>query len=626
MKLPKIEWQLNDYLRILWFHKWLVIFMCLVFGSMAAFKASQEPNIYQATARIILESDFPDVVRFRDNRMYGGRTEQLFLLTEYRVITSRAVASRVVDDLHLAAFPPFSTAKDPIQTLQGMVSVQPVRGTKLVDITTTGTKPELVARISNSVADSYAQLNLERRREMTTGGMQWLQNEVVKLEEKVRTSSLALQKFREEHGSVEIGEDQQNSALQRLQSLNAAVTETREKRIEAETRYRDKHPQLLELMAKEKELQRALFDQEKRVLDMNRLGVQYSSLLREAKTTEGIYNVLLTRLKELTVEEGVQSNNVQVVDYALIPDYPIGPARQKTTASGVLLGFIIGGGLAFLRELMTRTIRTRSEFEQLLEIPFLGHIPIITTNRPHHEGKTLVVRAGPKSTASEAFRSIRTTVEFLLPPEGTHTILVTSSLPEEGKSFVTLNLAVALQELGRKVVLLDCDLRRPSVHRSLQMDLEPGLSGYLQGNIGEEEVLRRAPLANDLTIATAGITPQQPTDLLSSPRFQQLLHYLKERYQYIFIDTPPVLVSADAAALATIVTGIVFLVRAGVTHSEAALAGKQRLADVGGKIIGGILNGARLELEGSYRYYHYYYYNTEGKSSRKPHRPPRESA
>ncbi len=623
------EWQLDDYLRSLLLHKWGILLITLLFGGYTALQMAQQPNIYRAATRILIETDTPRYLRFQEVMPYGGRgSDREFLQTEYQVIASRAVMSQVVDNLHLAAFPPFSRAKDPVRRLQSMVAVQPVRGTKLVDIGATGLKPELISRIADSVADTYARLNLERRRSLTSGGIGWIQKELEKMEEKIQAAQQGLHNFLEENSGVDFGVEQQKSVLQRLQALNAALTNTRKERIEAQTRFRQKHPKILELQAKEQELQLALFDQEQRALEANRLSIQYSALHREVKTSEQIYNILLTRMKQLSVQEGLETNNVQVVDYAIVPDFPIGPPRRSRTSSSAMVGFAIGCGLAILRELLSRTIRTRQEFEQLLEIPFLGHLPMVQKEHLKRGAATFVAPNIALGGFGEALRSVRTTLEFVLPSAESHLLLVTSSLPEEGKTFCSVNLAVALHELGRKVLLIDGDLRRPSLHRMLKIPLEPGLSGFLEGRIGEEELIQTVPSIEGFPVVAAGMSPTQPTDLLSSPKLAELLKSWRAQFQYILIDSPPTLVAADSVVLASATDGVIFVVRANRTHDEAAIAGKQRLVDVGAKILGGILNVANLQMERGYRYYYSYrYYHSKGYGKeRRGHRPSRRAS
>ncbi|MDO8730133.1 MAG: polysaccharide biosynthesis tyrosine autokinase [Candidatus Omnitrophota bacterium] len=617
------DWQLDDYLRAMRLHRWTILLFVLGSSLLGFSRVIQKPNIYRASARILIETQAPRVVQFQEiaTTSPGDRS---FLQTEYQVISSYAVMSKVVEDLNLASFPPFSQAKDPALMLQSMVLVSPVRATKLVDIIVIGTKPDLITRIANGVAETYARTNLERRRDLTTGGAQWLREEVDRMETRMRESQIKLQEFREQHGATDFGDQTQSSVLQRLQALNVTLNKVREDRLDAEMKYREKHPTLLELMAKERELQLALFDQEQKALELSRLSIQYTALLRESKTSEAIYNILLTRLKELSVQEGLQNNNVQRVDEARLPTSPIGPARAKEVAGATFIGLLLGCGVALLREFTTKTVRTRQDFELLLEIPFLGHIPQISVPRKPRQGQKAILLPDLKSQVAETVRSVRTTLEFILPSDQPHILLLTSALPEEGKSTISINLAIALHELGRKVLLIDADLRRPALHRYLDLPLEPGLSGFLQDTVTAQELLQPVPSVEGLQAISAGLTPRQPTDLLSNQKFQEALRTWKNEFQYILIDSPPVLVAADVAVMATFADGVIYIVRANRTHSEAVAAGKQRLVDVGAKVIGGVLNGAHIELERGYRYYYSNkYYRQEPRRGKKPRGTPK---
>ena len=613
------EWQLEDYLRTLWLNWKLIAALSLAFGITATSSAYQMPNIYRTSARILIDTESPRVVQFQEVGGPSSSWDRSFLQTEYELIASREVMARVLEELHLESFPPFSGSQDPIRALQGMISVEPVRGTRLVNIFSRGTNPELITRIVNAVADNYVRLNLSRRIELTTGGAHWLSEEVDKLEEKMRQAQMKLLEFREQHGTVDFGEENQNSVMQRLQALNASLSKVRDDRLDAEQKYRKQYPDLQELLAKERELQLALFDQEQRALEISRLSIQFNTLLRESKTLESIHNILLTRLKELSVQEGLQNNNISVVDRARVPSGPVGPARRRQAFSGFLLGLLLGGVLSLAREFFTRTIRTRQEFEQTLKIPFLGHVPLIRPVGKQAAPKLILLQQSTSPTV-EALRTIRTTLEFLLAEGPSHSLVITSALPEEGKSFISANLAVGLTELTRKVLLIDGDLRRPTLHRAFGVELEPGLSGYLQDTVSAEEIVRQVPNVEGLSLITAGLSPSQPTDLLTQLKFREFLKQCKEQYQYILIDSCPILVAADASVLAGLADGALFIVRANRTHSEAVLAGKQRLMDVGAKLIGGILNGASLELERGYRYYYSNRYY-RGQKTGRPRTP-----
>ena len=614
------EWQIEDYLRVLFLHRWWVLLLTGTFGGFTALYMAQQPNIYTATTRIVVEFQAARVTQFEEVTPYATDYGDLgFIQTEYRIITSAPVMERVVRTLNLTQFPPFSRSEDPVELLQSLLDVKIVRGTRLVDITASGGKPELTARIADAVAEAYAALNLERRQQQTAGGARWLQDEVIKMEEGMRHAQLALQDFLEKNGTVDFGEAQQNLVLQRLRELSTAITQTREQRIEAETKYRQKHPAIQELVGKEKELAQAMNDQEQKTLEMSRLAIQYNALQREAKTTEGIYNSLLTRSKELSIQEGLKANNVKVVNTAKIPQEPSAPDRGRSIGVACLIGFLLGSGLAFFLELTSKTLRTRQEFEQILEIPFLGYVPLIRPGGVTRGRESLVLLNDSNSTAAEAVRSLRTTLEFLLPSGQQHVLMVTSALPQEGKSLVCANLAMALSEMGRKVLLVDGDMRRPSQHRIFQLRLEPGLGEYLQGSEKLETVVQKIPMVEGLYLIPAGGNSAQPIDLLISTKFQAAMEAWRQEYQYVLVDTPPVLAVADATTLTTLVDGTIFLLRAGRTHREVGLAAKQRLVDVGAKLIGGVLNGARLEMERGYRYY--YYYRGGHKYKRKKERP-----
>lgn len=621
-----IEWQIEDYLRIVQIHRIWILAVTLAGALLGTLRLTQQPNIYQASAKILIESQAPQVVQFREVTPWAGAgMAQQFIATELKIINSRAVAERVLEELNLAAFPPFSKAEDPVAVLQGMIEVDQIRGTKLVEVRATHHKPELAAKLANKTAQAYAQINLERRQEMTTGGAHWLQDEVTRSEQKMKMAQQGLQQFKEQHRNIPVGDEEQNAVLQRLQQLNTAVTETKKQRIEAETKYREKHPVLLELQAKEQDLEQALREQEKIALEMNRFAVEYNNLRRDAQSNEAIYNALLTRLKELSVQEGLQANNVQMVEEARMPESPVGPNRPRGILLSTLLGALFGCGLSLLLESLSKTIRNRSQFENLLEIPFLGHVPLIPAAKNRRKPQRILLLTEPKSAAAESIRAIRTTLEFLLPAGQPQALLITSSLPEEGKSLLSLNLAIAFQELGRRVLLVDADLRRPTMHQSFRIPLEPGLSAYLQEQAQAGDIVQTIPSAKDLPVVTAGLTPAQPTDLLISPRLRELIETWKKEYQVILIDTPPVLAVADTTALASLADGVIYVLRSDRSHRDVVLAGKQRLVDVGAKIVGGVLNVTRIELEHGHRYMYYYRGSERArKRLRPPAQPPAE--
>ena len=685
------EWRVEDYVRFVR-HHWPWLLAGLVIGWMAAFIiVSQIPNRYQARTRVLIERYTDEPVRFAENLPASAALRDVeFLATEYQLITSRPVIERVLSELNLAGFPPFSTAPDPIETLTDMIHVTPVRGTKLADIVAVSRNPTLAMRIANTTAQVYAKLNLDRRKQQTTGGVQWLREEVIRTATQMKATQEALQQFKESHKMVSL-EDRQNVIVQRLTEISSAATEAKTARVRAEAEqteieraiasgtpvealpivqqssliktlkeqisakegeladrrkvYGELHPTILQLSAevgslrnqlhqeaekvvdsvrlewasaktREEELQRTLAEQERLAMELNRLSLEYNNLNREAQVSGDVYNSLATRLKELEVAESLQTNNVRIIDDAKLPERPVAPNRLRFLITGAVLGFLLGCGIIFLREALTTTVRTRKDVEELLNLPFLGRVLRVPGWRGAAKQRVLFFVEQPSSVAAEGMRAIRTTLEFLLPETPKHRLLLTSSFPEEGKSFVSANLAMALQELGRPTVLIDADMRRPTIFRLLQVPLEPGLSTYLEGHATLEEIVHTPPGAQGLTIITSGAIPRRPADLLAGPRLAELLDQLSATFQYIILDTPPVLAVADSTVLSRFVDGAILVVRANHTTRDALLASRQQLTQTPLKFLATVLNDVRPQSEYGYRY-SYYYQSAGGRKSRR---------
>jgi len=366
--------------------------------------------------------------------------------------------------------------------------------------------------------------------------------------------------------------------------------------------------------AREQELRQAQAEQERLALELNRLELTYTNLTREAEAATELYGAVGKRLKELEVTESLQANNVRIIDEAQLPQRPVAPNRARIHFIGLLLGVAAGGLGAYLRTLLSRTIHTRQDVETALRAPFLGHFLHVAMPRGRGGSQaTLFFAEDPESQAAEGVRAMRTTLEFLLPEAPAHRFLITSSVPEEGKSLVSANLAVSLQELGRSVVLIDADMRRPSLFRTFQVTLEPGLSAYLQGQASLQEILQLPPTTHGVTVIASGAVPARPADLLAGPRMAQLLQELSTQFQYIIIDTPPVLAVADAMILARQVDGVLLVARAKKTTRDALVAAYQQISQAHPKLHVTLLNDVR---PGRDRGYHYRYDYYRGESSR----------
>jgi capsular exopolysaccharide synthesis family protein len=373
------------------------------------------------------------------------------------------------------------------------------------------------------------------------------------------------------------------------------------------------------------ELGRRLDQQRQLAIGQHARQMQLQLLKKEAETTETVYADLMKRLKEVQLAGELRVTNVKIADPARRPLRAASPNRTRDLLLATVGGLIGGIALAFVREAGDHTLRTPRDVSMLIRLPNVGTVPTVRahTRRMLPTVDDLPARAIPDETmswpaqiAGEAFRSIRALVLHSRVLETPRTILVTSSEPQEGKSFNAVNLAVTLAEAGETVLLIDADFRRASCHRAF--GLEPaavGLSSILYRGLPPEVALLTTGVAN-LTFLPAGPKPPDPAALLSSDRTRTLLAGLRERFPRIIIDSPPVLAVSDASVLATLVDGVLLVVRAHATPVEAVQLARDRLDTIGARILGVVLNDVRLSRN-RYFYAGYGYRNTNDGDSRE---------
>ncbi len=368
--------------------------------------------------------------------------------------------------------------------------------------------------------------------------------------------------------------------------------------------------------------------------------IEFARLQRNAQTYQELYNLLEKRYQEALISEEQTPSGIEVVDLA-VPQYnPVAPKRPITIAFGVVIGLILGLGIVLLIHALDRSIHTPEQAEKLGTL--LATIPVIETfdenlraqaltsvkviEGPESESRKiashLVTHLDPKSSVSEAYRALRTSLLFsrvsTVQPDGTKLgslFGVTSSAPKEGKSTTISNLAITVAQGGQKVLLIDCDLRRPMLHAVFGYNKEPGITNYLVGRAIVDDIIRISPIRN-LDIITSGTIPPNPSELIGSQRMKEFLAEMQTRYDLILLDTPPVIAVTDAQIVSTLVDGMILVVSSGVTQTELAKRAKDLILKVGGKIIGLVLNNFDIyNTYGSYyKYYRYYNYYYESKN------------
>ncbi len=368
--------------------------------------------------------------------------------------------------------------------------------------------------------------------------------------------------------------------------------------------------------------------------------IEFARLQRNAQTYQELYNLLEKRYQEALISEEQTPSGIEVVDLA-VPEYnPVAPKRGVTIAFGVIIGLLLGAGIVLLIHGLDQSIHTPEQAEKFGTL--LSTIPVIETfdenirakaatnvkviEGPESESRKiashLVTHFDPKSSVSEAYRALRTSLLFsrvsTIQPDGTRLgslFGITSSAPKEGKSTTISNLAITVAQGGQKVLLIDCDLRRPVLHAVFGYNKEPGITNYLVGRALVDDIIRTSPIRN-LDIVTSGTIPPNPSELIGSSRMKEFLADMQTRYDLILIDTPPVIAVTDAQIVSTLVDGMILVVSSGVTQTELAKRSKDLILKVGGKVVGLVLNNFDIyNTYGSYyKYYRYYNYYYESKN------------
>jgi capsular exopolysaccharide synthesis family protein len=430
-----------------------------------------------------------------------------------------------------------------------------------------------------------------------------------------------------------------NSQL--LASLTAQLSEAEAKRAELEGRFTSEFPKVKAADARVQQIRERITAEEGRaVASMEadyRTAIERESMLRdqleqqrqvvagyeeksidfkimrrEVDTNRGIYENLLQRLKEVEVTEAIRASNITLIDAPEVPLEPSSPKVALNLALSLLLGLLGGIGASFFQEYADDSIRSPADVERYLGLPMLGAVPEFRGHEKHRldpeTSPDLEVTLRPTSAGAEAIRTLRASL-FLAAAGGLPgRLLVTSAQPSEGKTCMAVNLAAALAQTGRRVVVVDCDLRRPRVHKAIGGTQSPGVTNFLAGNADLDDVVR-ATVQVGLDFVAAGPVPPNPVDLLDSVRMDDLINALEDRYDHIVVDAPPSLGFADVPVLSNrLGGGCLMVTKCGSTSRRTARQACDYLTRMQSKLLGVVLNriGARASSYSYYQYYGYY--------------------
>ena len=414
-----------------------------------------------------------------------------------------------------------------------------------------------------------------------------------------------------------------------LQQGRLELQRLQRRRSELGATFRDRHPEMLKLQDEIQMVQGGLETERNRLIEslrqdiraleaaeaglageldrlrldavgQDRKGVQDSVLMRRAESDRQIYDLLLERAQVSGVAKGFNPIRTRILDPALVPTSPVSPNRRRNILSGVAGGFLLAIAVAFGLERFDNRLSSPNEVHDYLGLPFIGLLPEVKVK---DRSTPLLATDGALPQFSEELRHIRTNLLFSFSGAEPRSVVVSSAGPGEGKTVFATNLAVALAQTGERVLLVDADMRLPSVHTTFSVSLEPGLSNILVGNRKLSEAVQKSSVDN-LWIVPAGRRPPNPSELLGSREFTRLVRQLGRHFSWILFDAPPVIAVTDPSVVAHVVSGVVFVIGSDLVGRQEARRAVEQLTKAGGKLVGGVLN--RVALDRNRHYYSSY--------------------
>ncbi len=389
-------------------------------------------------------------------------------------------------------------------------------------------------------------------------------------------------------------------------------------------------------LAKEARLAANLESVKQEAQGTSRKAIEYGVLKREVESNRQVYEELLTKTKQTGLETELKTTNIRVMEKAEVPRGPISPNRRRAYQMAVFLGLLVGVGLALGFEFLDNTLKTPDDIKEHLGVPFLGMVPEVDVKgasaglRPQTPPQVI---KNPNSAVADAYRVLRTNLIFTSAQTTGRAAVVTSANPGEGKTTTVANLAAALAHNGARVLAIDADLRRPTLYQHFGVQKTPGLTDLIVGKSTASQAIQETRIEG-LQLLPCGYQPPNPAELLGSPMMRQVLEALRSHYDWVLIDTPPILAMADTAVLAAVVEGVVLVLAAETATKPAVARALDQVHGVGGKIIGVVLNKVNLERNSYYysqhygEYYRSYYAEKDSRSravaapERRPVRRP----
>jgi len=479
-----------------------------------------------------------------------------------------------------------------------------------------GTNKQHITQVLNAILAAYSQQNIERRTAETAQTLKFLDEQLPQLKQQLDKSEREFNNFRERFNTVDVTKESELYLTQSI-ALETQKIGLEQQQAELAAKYTAEHPLMREINAQLGAINNKINELNSTLKRLPELQRQYFQLFREVELNQQLYTALLNSYQQLRVAKAGEIGSVRIIDTAVEPVGPVKPQKHLVVSLALLIGIFLGILFALLRNMMRSGIKDSSQIENELDLPVYATVP----RSPVQESRIKILKKkknipilavrNSDDIAIESLRSIRTAIHFTLSNAKNNIIVVSGPAPELGKSFIATNLATILAQSNKRVLLIDADLRRGYLHKYFNYEVQPGLSDYLNNLSTLDSIVRSSEVEN-LSIMTRGKNPVNPSELLSTAKFTEMLESLSSQYDHILIDTPPILAVTDGIIIAQNAGVNLLIARHAKTQMKELEITVNRFEQAGIKVNGVILNDIQRTAAG-YGYGYNYAYAYQAK-------------
>ena len=665
--LQGFSFNFKDYLRILWKGRYYIFLAVLMFGAGTFVWSKLQVPIYEATATISIDVSPPQISQ---NQVYPVNywfEINYYIAEQIRVLQSYRLAQRIVSIFEKDPTFPFNNSSDPARAFSSVIKVDRQEDSNILNIKIRGTDPQKVALWVNTLVDEYSKINIQDNLEKSKKILQVINEQLEPIYNKLGESEKQLTQFQASQDIYILNDTNKNVVTEQLEKLNKEYADAKVERIEVESKiralndlkygkasldafpeiymndsikkinttrvelelevqdlkkkYKADHPsiksidkQLDELKltlkkevstlissleteykikkSREDELFKNIQMLKDEALKGSKASLELAKIKENYQQNKIFYEDLLRRSKEMELSSSVSINRIRPIDPAITPQSPISPKTRQNTIVGILMGLFLGVGFVFFLDYLDSSIKLPSDVEK-----YLGQ-SVLTVLPRYSPDKIKVLK--------EFYQSLRTAVMFAKQTKENQIVLVTSTGPSEGKTTTCHNLAKVLASAGDSVLLIDCDFRKPAIHKIFNLQNHIGISSFFLGK-KEEEIVQLSNIPN-LYVITTGPLPPNPPEFITRKSFGEFLISLKGKYNWVILDSPPVLSVTDPILLSVLSDMTILVIRYNEIDRKLIKQCINSLQKSGANVIGTVINDVDFERDATYSYYHYYYY------------------